>query len=118
MGDFVTNLVYNHLMTTVTRIAPSPTGNLHLGTVRTALYNVLFSKNKNGKFFFRLEDTDRERSKKEFEEEIIAGFKWLGIAWDTPEAIDHENGMVRQSTRNSRHQEIINLLLDKKIAYK
>ena len=118
MGDFVTNLVYNHLMTTVTRIAPSPTGNLHLGTVRTALYNVLFAKNKNGKFFFRLEDTDRERSTKEFEQEIIAGFKWLGIAWDTPEAIDHENGMVRQSTRNSRHQEIINILLDKKIAYK
>lgn len=105
-------------MTTVTRIAPSPTGNLHLGTVRTALYNILFAKKDAGKFFFRLEDTDTQRSTKEFEEEIIAGFKWLGIEWDAPDGIEHENGMVRQSKRNSRHQEIITELLDKGLAYK
>ena len=105
-------------MNVVTRIAPSPTGNLHLGTVRTALYNILFAKRHGGKFYFRLEDTDRQRSTKEFEDEIIAGFKLLGIEWDAPDAIENENGMVRQSKRNDRHQEIINGLLEKNIAYK
>ena len=110
-------------MTTVTRIAPSPTGNLHIGTVRTALYNILFAKRNAGKFFFRLEDTDTQRSTKEFEEEIIAGFKWLGLEWDSPKGLEHEdglenNGMVRQSKRNIRHQEIITGLLEKKLAYK
>jgi glutamyl-tRNA synthetase len=57
-----------------TRIAPSPTGNLHLGTVRTALYNVLKSKKHQGEFFFRLEDTDRERSEEHFTQEILEGF--------------------------------------------
>ena len=68
-----------------TRIAPSPTGNLHLGTVRTALYNVLFAKKHQGEFFFRLEDTDRQRSEEQFTQEILEGFKWLNISWDTPE---------------------------------
>jgi nondiscriminating glutamyl-tRNA synthetase len=102
----------------ITRIAPSPTGNLHLGTVRTALYNLLFAKAHNGKFFFRLEDTDKQRSTKEFEEEIINGFKWLGISWDAPENLEHENGMLRQSKREARHHELIKDLLEKKLAYK
>ena len=102
----------------ITRIAPSPTGNLHLGTVRTALYNLLFAKAHGGKFYFRLEDTDQQRSTKEFEEEIIAGFKWLGIAWDAPEGMEHEDGMLRQSKQNSAHQKIIDNLLEKNIAYK
>jgi glutamyl-tRNA synthetase len=97
-------------MTVITRIAPSPTGNLHLGTVRTALYNVLFARKHNGKFLFRLEDTDRERSKEEFTQEIIDGFNWLGISWD--------GEMLRQSTRNSNHSDYILKLLDSGKAYK
>jgi glutamyl-tRNA synthetase len=97
-------------MTVITRIAPSPTGNLHLGTVRTALYNVLFARKHNGKFLFRLEDTDRERSKEEFTQEIIEGFKWLGIQWD--------GEILRQSTRNSNHTEYILELLDSGKAYR
>lgn len=64
------------------RIAPSPTGYLHVGTARTALYNYLFSKNSGGKFILRIEDTDRERSTSEMTDIIIEGLKWLGINWD------------------------------------
>ena len=63
----------------ITRFAPSPTGNLHIGGVRTALFNFVFSKQAGGLFLIRIEDTDRERSKKEYEEDIISG---LGMAWD------------------------------------
>lgn len=92
------------------RIPPSPTGNLHLGTVRTALYNLLLSKKYNGKFVFRLEDTDKERSKSEFTEEILEGFKWLGITWD--------EGPFRQSENLARHQMVLDVLLREKLAYK
>lgn len=66
----------------VTRMAPSPTGHLHVGTARTALYNYLFARRHGGKFIYRSEDTDKERSKKEFEDEIIEGLHWLGFEWD------------------------------------
>lgn len=92
------------------RIPPSPTGNLHLGTVRTALYNLLLSKKYNGKFVFRLEDTDKERSKSEFTEEILEGFKWLGISWD--------EGPFRQSENIARHRMVLDILLREKLAYK
>ena len=65
-------------MTTV-RIPPSPTGALHLGTARTVLFNYLFAKKNNGKMVFRWEDTDKERSKTEFETAILDGLKWLGL---------------------------------------
>ncbi|MCS7264587.1 MAG: glutamate--tRNA ligase [Armatimonadetes bacterium] len=64
------------------RIAPSPTGYLHVGTARTALFNWLFARKNKGKFLLRIEDTDRERSKPEFERDIIEGLKWLGLDWD------------------------------------
>jgi len=64
------------------RIAPSPTGPLHIGTVRTALFNFLFAKKHGGKFILRFEDTDRSRSTKEYEKDIIEGLKWLGLDWD------------------------------------
>ena len=64
------------------RFAPAPTGFLHLGGARTALFNFLFAKKHEGEFILRIEDTDKERSKKEFEEDIIEGLKWLGISWD------------------------------------
>ena len=62
-----------------TRFAPSPTGALHIGGVRTALFNWLYSKNKNGKFHLRIEDTDKERSKDEYKEQIIKSLQWIGI---------------------------------------
>ncbi len=67
-----------------TRFAPSPTGYLHMGSARTALFNWLFARHHGGEFILRIEDTDRERSKKEFEEEIIESLKWLGMNWDAP----------------------------------
>ncbi len=101
------------------RIAPSPTGNLHLGTVRTALYNVLLAKHEGGDFYFRLEDTDRERSKEEFTQEIIDGFNWLGIKWDKPSKIQCDPlGFVRQSTQNAIHTDYVTRLLAEKKAYK
>lgn len=66
----------------VVRMAPSPTGNLHIGTARTALFNYLFAKKSGGKFIVRIEDTDKERSKKEFEANILDGFSWLGLVHD------------------------------------
>ncbi len=66
----------------VTRIPPSPTGHLHIGTTRTALFNYLYAKHEGGKMFFRSEDTDKERSRKEYEDEIISGLQLLGIKWE------------------------------------
>lgn len=108
-----------------TRIAPSPTGNLHIGTVRTALYNLLFARKMGGHFYFRLEDTDVERSKEEYTKEIIEGFKFLGIEWDVP-LVDEanlkltvdEHGIVRQSTRNLAHRDYIDKLIATGKAYK
>ena len=72
----------NDLGKIVVRIPPSPTGNLHIGTARTALFNYLFAKKSGGKILLRSEDTDRERSKKEFEDNITEALKWLGIEYD------------------------------------
>jgi glutamyl-tRNA synthetase len=91
------------------RIPPSPTGPLHLGTARTALYNLLLVKRHKGKFVFRLEDTDRERSKSEYVTDIINGFKWLNITWD--------EGPLRQSEHKARHQMVVQELLAKGMAY-
>src|SRR3989338_2759555 len=74
------------------RIAPSPTGYMHIGTVRTALFNWLFAKQHGGDFVLRIEDTDLERSKKEYEEDLIDNLKWLGLAWDEgPEDSNQES---------------------------
>ena len=109
-----------------TRIAPSPTGNLHLGTVRTALYNVLFAKKHQGEFFFRLEDTDRERSEEHFTQEILEGFEWLNISWDKPSSLNPsetivglaEDGIVRQSFREAVHSKYIEKLITEGKAYR
>ncbi len=66
----------------VSRFAPSPTGYLHLGNARTAIFSYLFARHHRGKFILRVEDTDRERSTKEFEERLVEDLKWLGIEWD------------------------------------
>jgi len=93
-----------------TRFAPSPTGPLHIGGVRTALFNWLFSKNNNGKFYLRIEDTDKERSKDEYKKQIIQSLKWIGVNYDDKEYI--------QSLNINKHKEIANELLKKGFAYK
>jgi len=74
-----------------TRFAPSPTGPLHIGGVRTALFNWLFSKSNKGKFYLRIEDTDKERSKDEYKNQIIQSLQWIGIKYDDKEYIQSEN---------------------------
>ena len=94
----------------ITRFAPSPTGNLHIGGARTALFNFLYSKNQKGKFLLRIEDTDKDRSKKEFESQIISSLKWLGIDFDDKE--------IYQSNNIAKHIDVAKKLLEKKHAYK
>ncbi len=91
------------------RFAPSPTGFFHIGSARTALFNYLFSKKNKGAFVLRIEDTDKERSKKEFEEDIIESLKWLGIEID--------EGPYRQSERKEVYKEYIKSLIDQDKAY-
>ena len=80
----------------ITRFAPSPTGHLHLGGARTALFSWLFARNKNGKFLLRFEDTDRERSKKEYEESILSSLSWLGIEPDEKPIFQSNNKELHQ----------------------
>ncbi|MFH1825589.1 MAG: glutamate--tRNA ligase [Candidatus Firestonebacteria bacterium] len=91
------------------RFAPSPTGNLHIGGVRTALFNFLFAKNNNGKFILRIEDTDTLRSKKEYEDNIIESLKWLKMDWDE---------LYRQSERMNLYKEYVKKIIDSGYAYK
>ena len=93
-----------------TRFAPSPTGPLHIGGVRTALFNWLFAKNNKGKFYLRIEDTDKERSKDEFKNQIIQSLKWIGVEHDDKEYIQSEN--------IKKHTQIANELLKRGFAYK
>jgi len=97
-------------MTVRVRIAPSPTGNLHIGTARTAVFNWLFARHAGGQFILRIEDTDEERSKPEFTENILAGLQWLGMDWD--------EGPFFQSQRIELYQQAIQTLLDKGLAYR
>ncbi len=87
------------------RIAPSPTGNLHIGTARTALFNWLFAKKYKGEFILRIEDTDLERSDKKYEEDIMEGLKWLGLDWSN-------NEIIRQSERLDIYGKYLRKLLD------
>ena len=93
-----------------TRFAPSPTGPLHIGGVRTALFNWLYSKNQNGNFFLRIEDTDKERSKEEYRKQIINSLEWIGINFDGEEYV--------QSKKIDDHIKVANELLNKGSAYK
>ena len=100
-----------------TRIAPSPTGNLHVGTARTALFNELFARQQGGKFIIRIEDTDRARSSKAYEESILEGLRWLGLIWDEGPDIGGEYGPYRQSERTKLHREALEKLLAAGQAY-
>ena len=93
-----------------TRFAPSPTGPLHIGGVRTALFNWLYSKKQKGSFYLRIEDTDKERSKDEYKDQIIKSLKWIGIQYDENEYI--------QSTKIKSHVDVANELLKNGNAYR
>ena len=93
-----------------TRFAPSPTGPLHIGGVRTALFNWLYSKNQKGSFFLRIEDTDKERSKNEYKDQIVKSLKWIGVEYDGQEYI--------QSSKINDHINIAKELLKNGFAYK
>ncbi len=97
-------------MSFICRFAPSPTGPLHIGGVRTALFNWLLAKKNKGKYLLRIEDTDKERSKKEFTSQIIESLLWLGIQHDDKEFIQSEN--------IKKHKDIAEELLKKGFAYK
>jgi len=99
------------------RFPPSPTGYMHIGNVRTALFNFLFARKNNGKFILRIEDTDRERSKKEYEDDIIEGLKWLNIFWDEGPDIGGPYGPYRQSERLEIYKKYANKLLEEDKAY-
>ena len=96
-------------MTKVTRFAPSPTGTLHIGGVRTALFNYVYAKQNKGKFLIRIEDTDTERSTREFETNILKGLSDLGINPDEPP--------VRQSERSKLYQHAVKQIIESGKAY-
>jgi len=99
------------------RIAPSPTGNLHIGTARAALVNYLFAKKNGGEFVLRIEDTDLERSNPEFEINIIEGLKWLGLKWDEGPDNGGKFGPYRQTERTEIYAKYVQKLLDEDKAY-
>ena len=94
----------------ITRIAPSPTGFLHIGTARTALFNFLFSRKNKGTFLLRIEDTDKERSTKGFEEDILKYMAWLGINWDN-------KVVIHQSENEAIYEKYLKDMIEKGFAY-
>ena len=97
-------------MTTRVRFAPSPTGYLHIGSARTALFNYLYARNVGGKFLLRIEDTDMERSTEESTRSIIEGLKWLGL--------DYDEEIIFQSDNAEKHRQIALKLLAEGKAYR
>jgi len=100
-----------------TRMAPSPTGLLHIGGARAALFNYLFAKKNEGSFILRIEDTDSERSLPEFEKNILESFKWLWIEWDEGPDIEGKYGPYRQSERTDIYKKYIEKLIAEDKAY-
>ena len=99
------------------RIAPSPTGQLHIGNARTALFNWLYAKANNGTFLVRIDDTDTERSTKEFQKDIIENLNWLGLHWDEGIEVGGSHDSYKQSSRFDRYQEVAEVLLSRNLAY-
>ena len=99
------------------RFAPSPTGDPHLGAMRTALFNWAFAKKNNGKFILRIEDTDRNRLVPGSTENIIEGLKWLNLNYDEGPEIGGDFGPYFQSERKDRYAKIVDKLLDDGNAY-
>lgn len=99
-----------------TRFAPSPTGSLHIGSVRTCLFNYLLTKQHNGTFVLRIEDTDKQRSTKEYEKDILEGLQWLGMQWDEGPGIG-DDSKYYQSNRGELYKKEIQRMLDEGKAY-
>ena len=94
----------------IVRFAPSPTGYLHIGGARTALFNWLYAKKNDGKFLLRIEDTDLERSKSEYIDQITDALSWLGLDWD--------DDIVLQSKKKSRHEQVVHQMIEAGTAYR
>ncbi|HSX03823.1 MAG TPA: glutamate--tRNA ligase [Rhabdochlamydiaceae bacterium] len=105
-------------MTVRTRIAPSPTGDPHVGTAYMALFNFIFARHHKGQFILRIEDTDRERSRPEYEKNIFEALKWAGIPWDEGPDIGGPFGPYRQSERSEIYQKYCTQLVEQGKAYK
>ena len=99
------------------RIAPSPTGSLHIGNARTALFNWLYARANGGTFVVRIDDTDVERSTNEFQQNILESLRWLGLDWDEGVEVGGEHGDYKQSSRFDRYRETANALLKNGLAY-
>jgi len=104
-------------MTVRVRFAPSPTGYLHVGAARTALYNYLFAQANRGVFILRSDDTDTARSSEEFQKDILEHLAWLGLEWDEGLVKGGEHGSYRQSDRNDRYREVAHGLIENGSAY-
>ena len=100
-----------------TRFAPSPTGFLHIGGVRTALFNWLYARRHGGKFVLRIDDTDRERNVEAALAPILHGFRWLGIDWDEGAEVGGPHGPYHQSMKLGRYHEAARTLVDRGLAY-
>jgi glutamyl-tRNA synthetase len=101
-----------------TRFAPSPTGYLHIGGVRTALFNWLFTRHHGGQFILRIDDTDEQRNVAEALQPILEGFRWLGVDWDEGPEVGGSCGPYYQSQRSERHRAAVQALLEKGLAYR
>ena len=104
-------------MTVRTRFAPSPTGYMHIGGMRTALFNWLFAQHHGGKFILRIDDTDQERNIDAALTPILAGFKWLGLNWDEGPQVGGPHGPYFQSQRGELYQAAVDRLLKAGVAY-
>ncbi len=104
-------------MTVRTRFAPSPTGYLHIGGVRTALFNWLFARKHGGQFILRIDDTDQQRNVAEALAPILHGFRWLGLDWDEGADLGGPHGPYYQSQKLDRYRQAVKDLLDKGLAY-
>src|SRR5262249_13502804 len=100
-----------------TRFAPSPTGYLHIGGVRTALFNWLFARQHGGQFILRIDDTDQQRNVAEGLQPILEGFRWLGIDWDEGAEVGGPHGPYYPSQKSDRYRAAVQTLLDKGLAY-
>src|SRR5690554_5494492 len=105
-------------MTVRTRIAPSPTGDPHVGTAYIALFNLCFARQHQGKFILRIEDTDQQRSTAASEQKIFDSLRWLGLDWDEGPDVGGEFGPYRQSERRDIYGKYAQELLDKGKAFK
>ena len=100
------------------RFAPSPTGKLHIGGARTALFAWAWARHMGGRFLLRIEDTDRERSTQEFEDAILDGLRWLGLEWDEGPGVGGDYGPYRQTERYDRYREVAAKLLESGDAFR